>query len=551
MSTNSKPKERRDLYQEVTDKLVAAIEEGAGKWRMPWAQQLQGMPYNATTKHRYRGVNVLILWSEAVAKGYPTHEWASYRQWAERGATVKAGERGTVIVFYKSLAVKGKDENGEDAVDTIPMLRYSHVFNAAQVDAWQSPAIERPALAQRIEQAEEFLAATGAQIRWGMGSAFYSSHHDFIAMPDRDRFKDTPTSTATENVYSTALHELTHWTGHKTRLAREFGKRFGDDAYAAEELVAELGAAFLCSRIGISAEPRQDHAQYLASWLRVLKADKKAIFTAAARASDAVEFLDRLQPGAALPAPEGYEGETIDAPAPISSPVVAAPIAALPVAAFTPAIVADTAPRAPKRTVASGKSYERDVVQIDAHWSVRKVPNFSGTAPTVYWVMKDGRQIDSFLARARAMKAARDFASGKREFVQRAIRRDLPEGVSWAFHDHRTQGEIARARKPRQAATPQIEPLAGTAPLGVKRTAKAGDAGSAADIAGSGERIRKAPRTRAKAKKPPRAKRQPQGRFVPPAASRIAESVEASSSVPAVVGWRARVAKLASMLGLH
>lgn len=218
-------------------------------------------------------------------------------------------------------------------------------------------------------------------------------------------------------------------------------------------------------------------------------------------------------------------------------------------------------PAHPMREKQEGASYQRIEVYVGNGWSVRTVPCFSKDenghrcAPDVHWVMKDGRQIDSYLKKSLAMKAARDFASGKREFVQRAIRRDLPEGVSWAFHDHRTQGEIARARKPRQVATPQIEPLAGASPLGVKRTAKSGDARSRApaDIAGSGERICKAPakRTRAKAKKPAHAKRQPQGRFVPPAASRIAESVEASSSVPAVVGWRARVAKLASMLGLH
>jgi len=287
--------DRRDLHQEITDKIVAAIEAGAGQWRMPWVGQQGGLPYNATTSARYRGVNVLSLWLASTAAGYPMGAWGSYRQWAEKGAQVRKGEKGTVVVFYKPLAVTRETESGETETDQIPMLRYSHVFNVAQVDGFEIERPALPALAQRIEAAEAFVSRTGAIIRYGMGRASYSPSLDRVAMPDWEAFIDTATATATENAYGTLLHELTHWTGHEKRCARDFSKRFGSDAYAAEELVAELGAAFLCARLGITAEPRADHAEYLAHWLKILRGDKRAIFTAASKASAAVDYLAGLQ----------------------------------------------------------------------------------------------------------------------------------------------------------------------------------------------------------------------------------------------------------------
>lgn len=308
----------RDLYSEVTDNLVAQIEAGAGDWRKPWATQAAaGMPVNACTGHEYRGVNVLSLWGAGAAKGYPTAQWASFKQWIAAGAAVRKGEKGTLIVYAGAFTPKGAEgaSGAGDASDvgqptaeqrTRHFLRCSHVFNVAQVQAiegsgWTAPkAPELPHLASRIDAAEAFVAATRATIRHGGDRAFFAPELDYVGMPERAAFRDTPTSTATENYYSTLLHELTHWTGHASRLAREFGKRFGSDAYAAEELVAELGAAFLCAQLGIAATPRADHAQYLANWLRVLKSDKRAIFTAAARASDASDYLRNLQP-VALP----------------------------------------------------------------------------------------------------------------------------------------------------------------------------------------------------------------------------------------------------------
>ena len=286
-----------DLYAVVTDKIVAAIESGADaeKWAMPWTGFNSGLPYNATTKATYRGVNVIMLWAEATAEGYPTNEWACYRQWQGRDAQVRKGETGTLIIYAGSASREVETDTGETEEKQFRFLKYSKVFNASQVDGWQSPKTERPDLAKRIDDAESFVANTGAVIRFGGGRAFYSPSKDFISMPDWNQFTDTKTATATENAYGTLLHELTHWTGHERRCERKFGKRFGDQAYAMEELVAELGSAFLCAKIGITPEPRRDHAQYLAHWLKTMKADKKAIFTSASKASDAVDFLNALQ----------------------------------------------------------------------------------------------------------------------------------------------------------------------------------------------------------------------------------------------------------------
>jgi antirestriction protein ArdC len=283
---------KRDLHQEITDKIIAAIEAGAGKWEMPWQTTGNGMPTNAITKKRYNGVNIISLLITGMAMKYPTQEWASFKQWQGAGANVRKGEKGTEIVYYTLLVRKVDGEEKK-----IPLLKYSYVFNAGQVDGYNAKLPELPALAERISLAEEFVAKSGAEVRFNMGHAYYSPAADFIAMPAWEAFKDTKTATATENAYSTELHELIHWTGNAKRCARDLTGRFGNNAYAAEELVADLGAAFLCGELGIAVEPRPDHAKYLSSWLVVLRADKKAIFTAASKASAAVAYLHQLHDG--------------------------------------------------------------------------------------------------------------------------------------------------------------------------------------------------------------------------------------------------------------
>jgi antirestriction protein ArdC len=289
--------ERFDIHQHITDRIIAAIERGAGEFRLPWHRSAGNImrPVNIASKKAYRGVNVLALWATAEEKDYTSGVWGTYRQWSQAGAQVRNGEKSAYIVFYKEITVAGEDGDCE-GVDTRLFARATPVFAAEQVDGWTPPTIDAPAtVITPIEQAEAFVTATGATITHGGNRAFYRPSTDSIQIPPREAFIGTATSSPAEAYYSTLLHELTHYSGHETRCNRQLGRRFGDDAYAMEELVAELGAAFLCADLRITSEPRADHAQYLSHWLTVLKADKKAIFSAASKASEAAMFLAALQ----------------------------------------------------------------------------------------------------------------------------------------------------------------------------------------------------------------------------------------------------------------
>jgi antirestriction protein ArdC len=250
-------------------------------------------PTNGATGAAYRGVNIVALWAEAALKGYMSSTWATYRQWREIGAQVRKGQHGAVIVFFKEI---DRDEDGSDEESDRPRLiaRASRVFNAEQVDGWQPPKIETSSRVEVIANVQAFVAATKADIRQGGDTACYRSKEDYIVMPDPARFVGSPTRTPTEAYHAVLCHELVHWTGAKHRLDRQFGERFGDTAYAMEELVAELGAAFLCADLRITNELRADHAAYIQSWLKILQSDRKAIFTAASRASQAMDYLTEL-----------------------------------------------------------------------------------------------------------------------------------------------------------------------------------------------------------------------------------------------------------------
>lgn len=291
-----------DVYQTVTDRIVSMIERGAGEWRMPWHAAPAGepgapvaMPCNVTGR-TYRGVNVPLLWTAAEAFGYASPIWATYKQWQERGAQVRRGERSTLVVFWKRIEVPSNDDDSDDGdggSESRLIAGGYAVFNAAQVDGFDPKpfgggAAKRPE-PQRIETAETFFRNVGAIVRHGGNHAFYTTAGDYIQMPELRQF------VAADRYYSTLAHEHVHWTGAVHRCAREFGRRFGDEAYAFEELVAELGAAFLCADLGLSNEPRPDHAAYIASWLRALKNDKRAIFTAASKAQTAADYLAGLQ----------------------------------------------------------------------------------------------------------------------------------------------------------------------------------------------------------------------------------------------------------------
>lgn len=295
--TNSKP-HRRDIHAEITGKLIAAIEIDPGKPSMPWRRSAGPlfMPVNALTEKPYNGINIVSLWVAAEIGGHSSPVWATYKQWTELGAQVRKGEKSSLVVFYKEYTSQ-PDPNVTDDDGKRRVARASFVFNASQVDGYAQPdAPKSLGPVDRIDRVDQFIKATQAKIEHGGDRAFYRPSTDHIQMPDEGSFCGTDTMNRSESYYAVLVHELTHWTGAKPRLDRVLGKRFGDQAYAAEELVAEIGSAFLCSELGITQDVRADHAQYLAQWLQLMKSDSRAIFTAAAKASEAMAYLKRLQP---------------------------------------------------------------------------------------------------------------------------------------------------------------------------------------------------------------------------------------------------------------
>lgn len=281
----------RDLYQEVTDRILSQLEAGVAPWVRPWksAEAFGGMPYNAASGKRYRGVNILLL----SMHGYPTNAWMTYKQAQGLGGQVRKGEHGTKIVFFKPFVVRDvKAGSDEESERTIPMLREFTVFNVAQIDG----------LPERFDAAVEsvepdssvFAQMFGlASVVHGGDRACYSTTKDRIQMPHVGQFRSE------SDYQATALHELTHWTGHESRLCRQYGKRFGDQAYAREELVAEMGAAFLCGLAGIAGQLQ--HAEYIGNWISVLKSDKRAVLVAAGAAQKAADYVMQKAGLAAAP----------------------------------------------------------------------------------------------------------------------------------------------------------------------------------------------------------------------------------------------------------
>lgn len=281
------------IYDTITNQIIAALERGTDKFSLPWHRSTAPLsrPMNAATGKAYRGVNVLALWASAEAQDFGHGLWATYRQWQSLGAQVRKGEKASPIVFYKVFDKRDDDQAEEPESSARIFAQASHVFNAGQVEGDAMPEVPEGEDFDPIPRADSFVAGTGASVRIHGDSAHYTPSTDTITMPDRERFFATVSGSAAQNWYATLLHELVHWSGADHRLARTFGKRFGDDAYTMEELVAELGSAFLCGDLGLSASPRPDHASYLASWLKVLKADNRAIFTAASAAAKAADYL--------------------------------------------------------------------------------------------------------------------------------------------------------------------------------------------------------------------------------------------------------------------
>lgn len=283
-----------DMYQQVTDKIVALLESGGAGGGIDWARRASGIPRNFGTRAAYNGINVLLLWATAQELGYKHNYWLTYKQATDMGGQVRKGEKGTLCAFYKMIERTSKNGDGDDS-EQVPVISPFWLFNLDQIDGLAVPSgeIAWSEYAQ-IEAAENVLAKSGAVIHEGGTKASYSPSRDVISVPDRTQFKSVT------DFYSVALHELTHWTGAKTRLAREFDTRFGSEAYAFEELVAEIGSAFLNAELGIIATSLPNHACYLASWLKVLRNDKRAIFTAASQASKAHRFILDLVNGPAI-----------------------------------------------------------------------------------------------------------------------------------------------------------------------------------------------------------------------------------------------------------
>lgn len=281
---------KADIYQTVTDSIIGMLEAGVRPWAPGHNAKACGLPVIPTRAcgTAYRGINVALLWGAAEMKGYRHHTWMTFNQAKALGGCVRKGEKATPIVYWGTFKAQVDDaDEGDDGKARLFAKAYS-VFNVEQIDGLPARFFEPATLEPsetRIAKADAWAVATGADIRHGGSQAFYSPKSDHVQMPPLEAFYEP------EAYYGTLAHELTHWSGAKARLDRQFGKRFGDKAYAFEELIAEMGAAFAMARLGIAAEPREDHASYLASWLKVLKADKRAIFTAASKAQAACDFL--------------------------------------------------------------------------------------------------------------------------------------------------------------------------------------------------------------------------------------------------------------------
>ena len=275
---------KRDLYQEVTDSIIALMEAGkttSHDWKTGMTSR--GLPMNYKTRQPYSGVNVLLLWNAACAQGFRSNYWLTFKQAKELGGHVREQAKGVLCVFFKTI--EKRETTDAETPEMIPVISPFWLFNIDQIEGIDfAEVLTQTELTQswaKIEEAEAILFADDVKIMEQGSRAFYRYSTDEIYLPERGRFEEAA------QFYAVGFHEKTHWTGAKHRLARAFGKRFGDDAYAFEELVAELGAAFLCAEVGIAPHTMSDHAGYIDAWLAVLKRDKRAIFSAASKASEA------------------------------------------------------------------------------------------------------------------------------------------------------------------------------------------------------------------------------------------------------------------------
>ncbi len=282
----------RDLYQEATDRIIKALEAGTTPWQKPWENVDAGPLRNGASGNSYHGINTLMLYCASLERGFTDPRWLSFKQVQQNGWKVKKGAKSERVYFYKPLDVDERDAAGQPVMDPatgqprkkqIPFLQASPVFNAQEIDGIP-PLAPGEAKFSPIEAGEAILQRCPVEIRYGGNSAHYNRVSDTIAMPERSQFARP------ETFYTVVAHEIVHSTGHKDRCNREFGQRFGDNAFAMEELVAEMGSVQLAMETGLPSQI-DNHASYVDHWLKVLQADKKALFVAAAKASQAVDFV--------------------------------------------------------------------------------------------------------------------------------------------------------------------------------------------------------------------------------------------------------------------
>lgn len=292
--------QRVDIYSRITDRIIEDLAGGVRPWMKPWSVANTVGRITRPLRHNgqaYSGMNVLLLWSEQLSRGFASSMWMTFKQALELGATVRKGETGSTVVFASRFTKPQADGKGGEVDREIPFLKAYSVFNIEQIDGLPDHYCHRPEIVfdpvARIEQADRFFRNTGAVIRHGGNQAFYAPGPDLIQMPPFETFKDAA------SYYATLSHEATHWTAAESRVGRDLSRYARDRSERArEELIAELGSCFLCADLGIvpELEPRPDHASYLLSWLKVLADDKRAIFQAAAHAQRATAYLHGLQP---------------------------------------------------------------------------------------------------------------------------------------------------------------------------------------------------------------------------------------------------------------
>ena len=286
----------QSIYDEVTQAIIADLEKGVKPWVCPWEKNVPLLPQNLKTKSFYKGINILALWISTNKQGFISNQWVTFRQASEMNLKIKKGEHGTRCLYFKryekKLEVK-EDKQGENSEKRkTPMITYSmpkmfNVFNINQLEGLD--ITEEPILENAIEKAEQIVQCSDAKIIYGRQAAFFRHDSDEIFMPTPQSFRTT------DDYYATLLHEIIHWTGHQNRLNRINTWVFKQaSVYAGEELVAELGSAFLCAALGIKGETQ--HASYIESWLKMFRYDKRAIFKAVSFAQQAIDYLMALNP---------------------------------------------------------------------------------------------------------------------------------------------------------------------------------------------------------------------------------------------------------------